>query len=163
MTEASNRRGRSLPDDGEGSEPRQQVPGSPRLRRHQPSGLRQWEGSGPPGVRDQKARPTRRPTRHPKTAPPGRRTRPPCGPGPPRPARPPGPLTRPGSLCRRRQAGRRRRQPGRQPLGPRPSHGRRLPQQRYHSYHRGATGPGTTSFRNRLAPPPLWPRLLSAA
>lgn len=67
---------------------------------------------------------------------------------------PSGPLTRPGGSGSRHR--RRHR-----PLGPRPSNGRNLPQQRNRNYISRAAGPGNTSFRNRLAPP--WSRLLSAA
>lgn len=92
------------------------------------------------------------PTANRRTAHPARRTRPPCGPRPLRPARSPGPLTQPRSPRSRHRRHRR-------PLGPRPSPGRRLPRQGHYHYLNRAARPGTTSFRNRLAPPP--PRPLS--
>nr|XP_030699656.1 serine/arginine repetitive matrix protein 1-like [Globicephala melas] len=147
MTDTPNRRGQKPADNGRGSGA---TAAGARVAtskiRHRSSGQRQGQGSSPPRSRAGPPHPPRRPTRHPRTAPPMRRTRPPRRPGPPRAARPPGPLTRPRSSRSRR---RRRRT-----LRPRPSHGRRLTQEPHHSSRSWAAGPGTTSFRNRLAPPP---------
>ena len=153
MTDAPNRRGPKPADNGRG--PGASAAGARVAAskiRHRSGGQRQGQGSSPPGSRAGPPHPPPRPTRHPRTAPPRRRTRPPRRPGPPRAARPPGPLTRPGSSRSRRRGRHRRR---RRPLRPRPSHGRRLPQEPHRSSLNWAAGPGTTSFRNRLAPPPV--------